>query len=432
MSGAWMGPAIVVFCAIALAVGAAATPSPKYVPALEAPRLETGPDTPTLSQTKSADQPESRPSAPPQAAPATPARPLPADPMPGAPVPAAPQGQAPGVGIGDGFGWFATDVQDLDPDDTIARSPSAPGRVALGPSTPGADTLPPRLHWTTGPVFAVGFAIDTADATAMEVADGSGDADDALPFAIGIGVTLPSLRQVDYGALSFGIGDTATQEISEIDLSGTHQVARSNVAATAQGLYFENGTKVAGAFFNLDGARTSRVSYNSPEFSGFRAAIAGRRVANSMAPDLSLSYAAEADGWDIAGGIGYRREPGRVGKDVVHGSASVLAPFGTSLTVAAGASLIDDDWGDDRQFLYAKLGQRIDWLGFGETRLALDIFYGEPNDRTESLSVGGGLVHVIPALSTNLFLGARNYSLGVAGDDPDDIFHVYSGALVRF
>ena len=402
MACAWTGPSIVAFCAIALAVGATAALSPRQ----DLPRPETWGGTPVQSQVKSANQPASPISVRPLGIPAITATSL----------PAAPQSRPAGTATDSGFGWFADETQ---------------GRTPHGPVAIGATPRSSPLRW--GPSFAVGLGIDAAGVTTSA---GRAGAEDRLPFAFDIGTGPLTLHTVDYGALSFGIGATATQEISEVDLSGTQPVARSNVAATAamtgETLYFENGTKLSGAFFNLDGGSTGRIVYRTPVVGGLRAAIAGRQVGNTMAPDLSLTYAGSVDGWDIAAGIGYRREPGRVGKDVLHGSASLLAPFGTNLTVAAGAALVDDDLGDDRTFVYAKLGQRIDWSGIGETRLALDVFYGQPNDTTASLSVGGGLVHVIPALNTDLFLGARTYSLDVAGADPDDIVAVYSGALVRF
>lgn len=406
MADAWTGPSIVVFCAIALAVGAAAALSPQLSPRQDAVRLEAPAGAPAQSQVKSADQPVALSSAPPQPIPARMAGPL----------PTAPQSHTAGAATGSGFGWFGADTLD-GTDDQLSFTGAAP--------------RPSPLRWSVAPSFAVSFDIDPVGVTEPPAVTES-----RLPMALDIGAGPRTLRNMDYGALSFGIGATATQEISEIDLSGTQPVARSNVAATTattgEALYFENGTKLSGAFFNLDGGSTGRVVYRTPVVGGLRAAIAGRQVGNTMAPDLSLTYAGVVNGWDIAAGIGYRREPGRVGKDVVHGSASLLAPFGTNLTVAAGAALVDDDWGDDRTFVYAKLGQRIDWSNMGETRLALDVFYGQPNDTTASLSVGGGLVHAIPALSTDLFLGARTYSLDLAGADPDDIVAVYSGALFRF
>ncbi len=286
--------------------------------------------------------------------------------------------------------------------------------------------------WTTGAYLEVGFEVNTTDEIDFDDEDGPVGTEGGVEDFLDVRHAEWYVEHPDYGEFFLGFGDTATESVSEIDLSGTGVIMESDVDDTAGGLDFENGVEIDSVFSNLDGERTSRILYRTPSFYGFQAAVAGRQE-DGIVPDLSVTYGGEFAEWEFAGGIGYRREEDvGDGADVVHGSASVLAPFGTNLTFAAGNSFADGDT-DDAVFVYGKLGQRLDLIDLGETRFAVDVFYGEPDDDSETFSVGAGVVQVISDLSTDVYLGVRNYSLELdSGSDPDDLIAVMTGARVRF
>ncbi len=314
--------------------------------------------------------------------------------------------------------------------------------------------------WTSTAYLEASFEVNTTDEISFE--------DEGGPIGTGPeeGEDFLSVRHAEwfleherFGELALGFGAQATEEITEIDLSGVGCcLSESDVDDTAGGLAFES---VPGAptldvdevFSNLDGDRTSRVGYSSPSLFGFNLAFALSQEDRGLAPDAAIRYAGEFADFEFEAGVGWRQNRA-VDSDTFAGSASVLAPFGTNLTFAGGVESIDDDSGsvldENPNFFFVKIGQRLDFFDFGQTRFFFDYFNGEgatddvdaltdPLDpfETETLdttSFGGGVVQVVDDLSSEFYVGVRSYDVDFPGgfDDPDNLIAVISGARVRF
>jgi len=79
----------------------------------------------------------------------------------------------------------------------------------------------------------------------------------------------------NFGRVTVGMGDTVSNNASEVDLSGTAVVGYSSVEDAAGGIQFRDGagnlsgTTIGAAFTNLDGlSRQDRLRYDTPSFGG--------------------------------------------------------------------------------------------------------------------------------------------------------------------
>lgn len=303
--------------------------------------------------------------------------------------------------------------------------------------------------WTAGARLEVGFEVNTTDEIDFGdreiVGDEAGEAD-FLDLRHGEAY----FQNPNYGEVYIGFGDTATEDVSETDLSGTTLVMESDVDDTAGGLDFENGIEVDDVFNNLDGFRDSRLAYFSPRIYGFQLGVAGRQEDADILPDVSANYKNSFGNWDLEAAVGWRNDQN--GEDegesqTFIGSASVLSPWGFNLTFAGGVEALDegDDPRDqDPNFIYVKGGYRNTWFDFGETRFAVDYFMGEnntdeflqangDNEQVDTSSIGFGVVQVVSPLSAELYAHLRIYQLDIDNnEDPDDLFAFMTGSRVRF
>ena len=262
----------------------------------------------------------------------------------------------------------------------------------------------------------------------------------------------------EFGTVWLGFGDIASESASEVDLSGTGCcIAESDVDDIAGGLEFETGQEVDSFFSNLDGSRTSRIRYDSPEVSGFQFSVAGRQEDETIEPDVGVSYETEIASLEVESAFGWRPESddanGTDAEDsnTFHGSVSALMPSGLNATLAGGIEVFEDDDVDieEELFLFGKIGWRNEGLSdYGETRFSVDGFYGEDitndfgtdagnfDDPVEAYSVGAGVVQELSGLNTEVYFGGRVYWVELPGsagvDDPDELYAIFSGARVRF
>lgn len=304
---------------------------------------------------------------------------------------------------------------------------------------------------TAGAYLELGFEVNTTDEISFgndgPVGDEAGESD-----FLDVRHAEWYLENENYGTFWLGFGNIATENVSEVDLSGTGCCfSESDVDDLAGGLEFETGQEIDTFFSNLDGNRTSRIRYDSPRFAGFQVAVAGRQENERIEPDASINYAAEVADWrgEIAGGWRPSQDANTIDEnsDTFHGSASVLAPFGLNLTAAGGVETFEDNT-EDELFFFGKVGWRGKLFSIGETRVSLDYFYGEDvtnafgdaannfSDPVEAHSIGGGVVQVVSNLSTEFYIGARSYWIELPAaanqDDPDSLIAITSGARVRF
>ncbi|MEO0763603.1 MAG: hypothetical protein AAFZ09_17650, partial [Pseudomonadota bacterium] len=266
----------------------------------------------------------------------------------------------------------------------------------------------------------VGFEVNTTDEIGFdtEAVIGS-DAGDEDFLTLRHADTF--LGHADYGTISIGFGPTATEGVSETDLSGTTLIAESDVDDIGGELEFGNdevailgdGFEVDDFFSNLDGSRTSRIGYASPRFNGIQGLVSARLDDDDAGtarifPDVSVNYEGAFDFAEVEAQAGYRRE---TESNVFIASTSGITGGGTSLTLGGGLEFFDGDNGDPTEnFVYAKLGQKLKLFEIGGTAMSIDFFRGEDNsqmstlsdDQTEAISIGGGVVQQIKPLGAEV------------------------------
>ncbi len=231
------------------------------------------------------------------------------------------------------------------------------------------------------------------------------------------------------GKLSVGRGDMASDETSEVDLSGTALAGNSGVADAGGGFAFYDNTPavlaegeeaqsvtVSKVFNQMDGlSKKNRVRYDTPSLGGLSLGVS---AGEKEMVDAALTYSRElADGTQFKAAVAYS-DPGE-GKEYsqINGSASVLFGFGLNFTVAGGTRDLDDmpANGDDPTFMYGKIGYKAKIFSTGSTACSFDygVFSNIKNQATEEEGTAYG-VQVVQKLSdynTELFAAYRNFEL---------------------
>lgn len=259
-----------------------------------------------------------------------------------------------------------------------------------------------------------------------------------------------------FGTLFLGYGDTASNNTSETDLSGTGVVGYASVSDMAGGQIFYNddtdsydltdgnpdtGTTIGDVFDDMDGlSRNDRIRYDTPTFYGFHGSAGA--VADD-AYDFSLWYSGEFAGTKLAASASYVKpndlRPST--DDQYSGSISALHSSGFNLTLAGGERDFKDPGAglpdrDNANFWYGKLGYRHGFFSVGESRFSVD--YGEyknvAQDDDEAKTFGIQIVQVFDRWGTEYYLGYRFYDLDREGYDIDfdSINAVMSGFRIKF
>lgn len=242
--------------------------------------------------------------------------------------------------------------------------------------------------------------------------------------------------QGNFGKVSFGQGDSASNGVSEADLSGTSVVGYSGVADLGGGLLFRDGngnltgSRVGSFFSNLDGnSRIERIRYDTPEFGNF---VVSASVGHDENRDLAVRYNNTFGDIQLSSAVAYS---GSNSRDRYHGSISGLhKPSGFSATFAAGIE--DQDVGDrDTNFAYLKVGyQTNSLLKYGKTAFSVDFYDGNDigvvDDSSESF--GFQVVQNFDKINTEVYLGYRQYSYDAPGASFQDVDAVLFGARYKF
>jgi hypothetical protein len=253
------------------------------------------------------------------------------------------------------------------------------------------------------------------------------------------------------GKLYLGKGDMASDDTSEVDLSGTALAGNSGVADAGEGFTFYNtvptvvaegeeaeSITVGDVFDQMDGlSRKSRVRYDTPSFGGFKLGVSSGEKERA---DAALFFSDKfADGTKVKAAIAYV-DPGE-GKDYsqINGSASVLFGFGLNLTVAGGTRDLDDipAGGDDPGFMYGKIGYKTDVFSVGSTACSFDygVFsnIGSQDTEEEGTAYGVQLVQKLSDYNTEIFAAYRNFELeDNTGADYESISLAMAGARIKF
>jgi hypothetical protein len=248
------------------------------------------------------------------------------------------------------------------------------------------------------------------------------------------------LTSKSLGKLYIGQGSTATDGTSEVDLSGTGIISLNGLGELVGGSEpIRNSTTgaivttVANVFNNFDGdSRLNRLRYDTPTFAGFGLAASH---GNGDRSAIALRYGGDIGGVKVKAAVGYTGQGLNSGThdERYNGSASILFPFGLSLTGgaahrAARATSVDGDW------WYGKIGYKFKGFELGETRLYADYSRNDDiqADNDEATYIGVGVVQIVEPLGAEVYLNYRNFDLDRPGTATDDVDTVSVGMRVSF
>ncbi len=251
----------------------------------------------------------------------------------------------------------------------------------------------------------------------------------------------------DLGKVWLGQGWTASEGVSENDLSGTAIAGYSEVNTTSGGILFRNeatgelsSVALRNVSNNLDGlGRNTRLRYDTPSVNGFQLRTS---VINQGGVDAALFYDGSTERLKIAAGVAWAntneangglRTPNQV-DDQVSGSVSVLDSSGVSVTAAYGIGNKVDSSIEDVTFMYTKLGYQTNLVSVGKTYFSVDYAQTEDlaqaDDRAQVYGVQA--LQKITDLGTDLYAGLRNLSLDRTGVEYEDNLVAIVGARVTF
>jgi predicted porin len=248
------------------------------------------------------------------------------------------------------------------------------------------------------------------------------------------------------GKLFIGQGSTASDESSEIDISGTSIIGNAGVADLGGGLHWYDAAakqyvdltadEVFHGGISTEGlGKINRVLYETPSFGGF---TFGASAGEGEVVDFALRYSAEFGSNQLEAKAAWSN-PGN-GVSQINGSASLLLASGLNFTLAASSKDVDamPANGDDPTFMYGKIGYKCDKLSsLGSSAVSVD--YGMFNNAAvldieqEATALGVQFVQELAAYSTELYAGYRLFALeDNTSADYEDISIIMSGARLSF
>jgi hypothetical protein len=243
------------------------------------------------------------------------------------------------------------------------------------------------------------------------------------------------------GKLYMGQGSSATDGVSEADLSGTGIISLNGLGTLISGdeTFQSNGAASNGNvdthFTNFDGnSRQDRIRYDTPKFGGMQVSIGH---SNNDEWGVALRYGASIGSMKIKAAIAHtdQSHTSADGLTFNHGAVSVLFPQGISLTV--GAADQDNEAGganDSEEWRYAKIGYKFKGSNVGQTRLFADI--SQNKDRAaagnDAEYISFGIVQIVEPLGAEFYGVYRQFSLDTTGTDPDDVTSLAAGMRFKF
>lgn len=230
----------------------------------------------------------------------------------------------------------------------------------------------------------------------------------------------------DFGKVSFGKGDGASNGGTEVDMSGTALASSSNLQDNWGGYaILADGTKWNTVYTMFDGlSRQNRVRYDTPSFNGFT--LAGS-INQGNATELAIRYKGEIAGAQFGAAYFIDQAPDISssvdGPDVSGGSASILLDNGLNFTVAISES--DPDSGDESDATFIKVGYKTGMHAF-----AVDLADSENGAGDEGESTGFTYAY-FPHPGVEVFATIRELdSSGISGAESVDLTSV--GGRIKF
>ena len=280
--------------------------------------------------------------------------------------------------------------------------------------------------------------------------------DDGAPSADSVTFTERQLEVIGYsrryGRVRLGQGSTASDEVTQADLSDTALAGYVQVSDFDGGFEFRPknsmgyGPQVSNVFNYFSGLiRDDRIRYDTPSFEGFTASTS---AIDGGAWDAALRYAGQNEYLRVVAAVGYANASSRdkplpattaLNSQQVSGSVSVLyRPLGLSLTGAAGERHADytDANGASLQprLWYGKLGWQHRFVSFGGTAFSIDFAQNQSLSQAHdnARAYGFEVVQHVDRVGTDLFLGYRDQRLDREGTSFNALRALMSGVRVRF
>ncbi|MDX2499620.1 MAG: porin [Deltaproteobacteria bacterium] len=282
--------------------------------------------------------------------------------------------------------------------------------------------------WKVGILWEVEMKSNPANEVSMDNDDDTGDVDfneRHINFWI---------QKQNWGTMSLGQGDSASNGTSEVDLSGTDVAAYSSVDDIGGNFEFRDGDDKLGVTVgesrsNFDGfSRKDRIRYDTPTWAGF---FASASVMLKNRWDIAGRYSADFDWAKFAAAAAYS-DYGTTNNDrdkdwQASSSASILFDFGLNLSAAYAYQDAEDDnpWN-----LFGKIGYKF------LEKHAASVQYSRTENRSADDDKGDtfGAAYVFsPWQSVELYGTYYLHMLEVDdGDDGDDIHIGVIGGRVKF
>jgi len=250
-----------------------------------------------------------------------------------------------------------------------------------------------------------------------------------------------SFKNDMFGKVSLGKGDSASNNSTEVDLSGTAVAAYAEVVDMAGSmLWYEGSTdtlsslKIKDVFNSFDGlSRTDRIRYDTPSFGGVSLAAS---ASSGDAFDGALMFSREFSGTKVAAALS-AANPGDLNSKadaIIGGSASVLLPIGLNATFSYGYMDLDESGRDNPTNWWGKLGYKTMFFEGSSTAFSVD--YGETadlkleGDKAKTWALAA--VHNVNDWATEFYAIYRNHKLDTDVADYDDINTFMAGARLKF
>lgn len=254
-------------------------------------------------------------------------------------------------------------------------------------------------------------------------------------------------RHDDLGTLWLGQGDTASDGVSQRDLSGTMNAGFSFTSLVGGGILFResdtgqlSNTDIGDVSDNLDGfSRNTRLRYDFPELGGWAFRTS---VINDGAMDAAAFYSSDIENLRVVAalGIGNASELADINDTPTYdyqmsGSLSLRNDQGYNLTFATGRATAIDGNRDDLTFFYTKAGYRTEpFPALGVTALSADWGQTRNEDRNNDRSdiIGVQLAQDIDVIDTQAYATLRRASLTRETEDFEDILIAMVGFRLDF
>lgn len=202
-----------------------------------------------------------------------------------------------------------------------------------------------------------------------------------------------------------------------------------------------SGIRVEDAFGTFDGARRTRVRYDTPEFNGFTfgAAYGTNELSSSDDDDyadIGLYYDREFGSTQVSAGLAYQYRDRDGGGETTSWVASGGILLENGIGVAAGYGNQDDDRDgrSDPSWYYVQATYDANFWRGGTTGFGIDYYSGSDfeTDGSDSSAWGIGVIQSIDDYGVEVYLSYREHSFDEPGENYRDLESVLFGARWRF